>query len=71
MPPLDRRSPASLDKLTRSRSCGILIGPGGFQDGLDLTDDARRAAVLRAIEQVERAPLLLGASSPLIGIGVR
>ena len=46
-------------------------GPGSFQNGLDLADGARRQAVLRAIERVEREPSLLGASSHLMGIGIR
>jgi hypothetical protein len=46
-------------------------GPGGFQNGLDLSDDVRRAAILRAIERVEREPSLLGASSHLLGVGIR
>jgi len=46
-------------------------GPGGFQGGIDLSDDLRRAAVLRAIERVEAEPSLLGASGHLMGIGVR
>lgn len=44
-------------------------GPGSFQDGLDLADQAQRAAVLRAIERVQREPSLLGASSHLMAIG--
>lgn len=46
-------------------------GPGGFQDRLDLSDSTVRAAVLRAIERVEREPSLLGASSHLMGIAIR
>ena len=46
-------------------------GPGSFQHGLDLADGAQRQAVLRAIERVEREPSLLGASSHLMGIGIR
>ena len=46
-------------------------GPGAFQHGLDLTDDAKRAAILRAIARVEREPSLLGASSHLMGVGIR
>jgi len=45
-------------------------GPGAFQHGLDLTDDAKRAAILRAIARVEREPSLLGASSHLMGVGI-
>lgn len=46
-------------------------GPGSFQDGLALSDPGKRAAILRAIERVEREPSLLGASSHLMCIGVR
>jgi len=46
-------------------------GPGAFQNGLDLSDEAKRAAILRAIERVEHEPSLLGASSHLLGIGIR
>lgn len=46
-------------------------GPASFQDGLDLANDGKRAAVLRAIERVEREPSLLGASSHLMGVGIR
>ncbi len=54
-----------------SVSVVAIEGPGGFQDRLNLNDEVGRTAVLRAIERVEAEPSLLGASSHLMGIGIR